>query len=184
MTTIASAGTSIAEPAEDSGHPLAQEVAAALAEHFSGPYYVTPDGLQAPLIDSLGSVVRLENVVREDIAVGLAAGARLAGGEPVLLMQNSGFGQSVNALASLVLPYELPMLLVIGMRGTDADDTAENLVMGRITEDLLRMFGITARALPARDPGPIVSMAAADLRAGRSSALLISPGLFGWKAKA
>jgi sulfopyruvate decarboxylase subunit alpha len=41
--------------------------------------------------------------VREDIAVGLAAGSWLAGRRPAVMMQNSGLGTSLNAFASLSL---------------------------------------------------------------------------------
>jgi sulfopyruvate decarboxylase subunit alpha len=166
------------------GRILADAVAASLTEHFSGPFRCTPDQLQAPLLDSLARRSLLENVVREDIAIGMAAGACLAGRTPVVLMQNSGLGHSVNALASLVLPYGLAMLLVVGMRGTDLDDTAENLVMGRITEDLLRSLEIPTRFLSPSHPDRDVAAVAAEVHAGRTAALLIRPGLFGWRSSA
>ncbi|MEV0327375.1 thiamine pyrophosphate-binding protein [Micromonospora echinospora] len=166
------------------GPALADTLADAIRHALTGPFYCTPDGLQRPLLDSLGDRVTLHNVVREDIAVGLAAGASLAGRTPVVLMQNSGLGQSVNALASLVLPYGLPMLLVVGMRGIDLDDTKENLVMGRITERLLEMMEISARFVAADDPARDVAAAAREVHAGRTSALLIRPGLFAWRPDA
>lgn len=45
--------------------------------------------------------------VKEDVAIGLVAGAWLAGKTPAVLMQNSGLSTSLNALASLSLLYEL-----------------------------------------------------------------------------
>ena len=42
---------------------------------------------------------------REDAAVGLAAGAYMAGKQPVVIMQNSGLGVCLNALSSLSLIY-------------------------------------------------------------------------------
>ncbi|HZB31447.1 MAG TPA: hypothetical protein VE465_14900 [Streptosporangiaceae bacterium] len=136
----------------------------------------------ARLIDRLEQRGIQEYVVREDPAVGMAAGACLVGCTPVVAMQNSGLGQSVNALASLVLPYRLPILLVIGMRGTDEDDTSENLVMGGITRSLLESLTVPARSLPAEWPQDAVAAAADEVRTGRASALLVSPGLFGWSA--
>jgi hypothetical protein len=52
--------------------------------------------------------------VREDNALGIAAGAFLGGKKPVVLMQNSGLGVSINALASLHLIYKIPTLLISG----------------------------------------------------------------------
>ena len=60
--------------------------------------------------------------VREDVAIGLAAGVYLAGRQPVVLMQNSGLGVSLNALASLNLIYRIPVLLVISLRGYQIED--------------------------------------------------------------
>ena len=53
---------------------------------------------------------------REDEAIGIATGAYLAGKKPVVLMQNSGLGNSIGTLASLVLLYEIPLLLLISWR--------------------------------------------------------------------
>ena len=55
--------------------------------------------------------------VREDVAVGIAAGAYMAGKIPVVLMQNSGIGQCLNALTSLNRIYELPCLFRVTWRG-------------------------------------------------------------------
>ena len=51
--------------------------------------------------------------LREDIAVGLAAGACLAGKLPVIYMQNSGLGYSLEAFASLHLIYRIPSLVLV-----------------------------------------------------------------------
>ena len=53
-------------------------------------------------------------------AVALAAGYYLASGRiPVVYMQNSGLGNTVNPLMSLTdkLVYNIPVLLIIGWRG-------------------------------------------------------------------
>ena len=55
--------------------------------------------------------------VREDAAVGLCAGAYLAGKLPVLLMQNSGLGYCLNAFTSLNLIYRIPVLVIMSWRG-------------------------------------------------------------------
>ena len=74
------------------------------------------------------------SAVREDSALGLAAGAYLGGRQPVVLMQNSGLGVSVNALASLHQIYDIPTLLVVSWRGQDGDDAPEHAIMGRIMD--------------------------------------------------
>ncbi|MBW2040234.1 MAG: sulfopyruvate decarboxylase subunit alpha [Deltaproteobacteria bacterium] len=78
--------------------------------------------------------------VREDIAVGLAAGAYLAGKFPVIYMQNSGLGYSLEAFASLQLIYYIPALVLLSYRGPEDQGWEEHLIMGKHTEDLLNAF--------------------------------------------
>ncbi|MBZ4018388.1 hypothetical protein [Streptomyces purpurogeneiscleroticus] len=161
---------------------LSTRLAALLTERFS-PFFGTPCGILAPLYESLEQDAALQTIPREDTAIGVAAGASIAGHCPAVLMQNSGLGQSVNALASLVIPYELPMLLVVSLRGIVPDPTPENRVMGRITESLLSDLGIPAVRLDAAQPAAQVDWAhrtVSDER--RTAALLVSPELFGWSA--
>lgn len=82
------------------------------------------------------------SAVREDSALGIAAGAYLGGRQPVVLMQNSGLGVSINTLASLNYIYRIPALLLITWRGEDGLDAPEHLVMGDRMQDLLRLLAI------------------------------------------
>ena len=81
--------------------------------------------------------------VREDVAVGIASGAYMAGKTPVVLMQNSGLGQCLNALTSLNLIYKLPCLLIVTWRGLNGKDAPEHLVMGKACAKLLDNVGIS-----------------------------------------
>ena len=80
--------------------------------------------------------------VREDAAVGLCTGAYLAGAMPVLLMQNSGLGYSLNAFTSLNLIYNIPMLVIMSWRGKDGKDAPEHIIMGDIDKQLLKTAGM------------------------------------------
>jgi phosphonopyruvate decarboxylase len=82
------------------------------------------------------------SAVREDSALGLAAGAYLAGRQPVVLMQNSGLGASVNAIVSLLQIYDIPALIVVSWRGQDGRDAPEHSVMGRVMDPFLRLLEI------------------------------------------
>jgi len=74
-------------------------------------------------------------------AIALAAGHHLATGEiPFVYMQNSGFGNTINPLTSLVDPevYSIPMLLMIGWRGEPGvKDEPQHVKQGRVSEPLL-----------------------------------------------
>lgn len=159
-----------------------QELFDSFMKHELSPFLGTPCGTLAPVYARLEQEAGLLTVAREDNAVGMAAGIALAGGSPVVLMQNSGLGQSVNALASLVGPYAIPMLLVIGMRGLPPDSTSENQVMGRLTPLVLAEAGIPAVWLTAGDIAGQVGWAL-DLvsEQRRPAAMLVPPSLLGWR---
>jgi len=86
--------------------------------------------------------VRYISAVREDAAVGLCTGAYLAGATPVLLMQNSGLGYSLNAFTSLNLIYNIPMLVIMSWRGKNGKDAPEHIIMGDIDKQLLTIAGM------------------------------------------
>lgn len=73
----------------------------------------------------------------EGEAVGIAAGAYLAGRKPCVYLQNAGLGHTINPLASLCIPYGIELLLVVGHRHT----LPQHRVMGEVDEDLLRLIG-------------------------------------------
>ncbi len=70
-------------------------------------------------------------------AVGIAAGAYLAGRKPCVYLQNAGLGHAVNPLASLCIPYGIEMTLVVGHRHT----LPQHRVMGEIDVELLDLLG-------------------------------------------
>jgi phosphonopyruvate decarboxylase len=112
-------------------------------------------GVPCSLIEGVLSVLethpRLPYVaaVREDVAIGMAAGAWLAGRQPAILMQNSGLGTSLNALASLALMYKFPSLLLVTWRGYAGVDAPEHILMGAISPRLLDLLAIAHRELRA-----------------------------------
>ena len=77
---------------------------------------------------------------RESEAVGLAAGAYLAGKTPVVYMQNSGLFAASNDIASLLIPYEMPIFFVVSYRGCEGEDAVQHQTTGRTTEVLLYSF--------------------------------------------
>jgi sulfopyruvate decarboxylase alpha subunit len=55
---------------------------------------------------------------REEEALGILAGAWMGGMRGAVLMQTSGFATIPNALASLILPCQIPALIFVSERGT------------------------------------------------------------------
>jgi sulfopyruvate decarboxylase alpha subunit len=87
--------------------------------------------------------------VREDVALGIASAAHLAGRRGGILLQNSGLGNVVNPLTSFNLIYRIPVLMVVSWRGYAGKDAPEHLIMGEKTPDLLHTLGIPQAVLEA-----------------------------------
>ncbi len=81
-------------------------------------------------------------VCREEEGVGIAAGAALAGRRPILVMQNSGLGNCINALVSLTGMYQLPLFLLMSHRGGPGEQIAAQIPMGQAAAGLLETLGI------------------------------------------
>ena len=76
-------------------------------------------------------------VTREEEGFGICAGAFMGGKKPAILMQNSGLGNSVNALASLFELYKLPILIIMSHRGTEGEFMSAQIPMGNATPKVL-----------------------------------------------
>ncbi|WP_051808339.1 phosphonopyruvate decarboxylase [Actinoplanes subtropicus] len=127
------------------------------------------------VIDELGG--EYVAAANEGAALGMAAGAQVTGGRSAVLLQNSGVGNLVNPLTSLVVPYRIPVLLVVSMRGwpDPADDEVQHSVMGPATPAILTACQVAHRVL---DPDPALLRDALDeldqvLRSGSPAALLV-----------
>ncbi len=87
----------------------------------------------------------------EGSAVGLAAGFHLATGKlPLVYLQNSGLGNTINPLLSLAdrEVYSLPMIVVIGWRGMPGvKDEPQHVKQGRVTPALLDAMELPWREL-------------------------------------
>ena len=153
------------------------ELAALLDRHGFDFYTGVPCSLVEDLIVALECHPRAPWIpaVREDVAVGLAAGAWLGGRRPVVVMQNSGLGTSLNALASLSLMYRLPALLIVTWRGFGGHDAPEHLLMGEISPVLLDLLGIPHQVLDHHDADEQVAWACREMDARESPVALLVP---------
>jgi sulfopyruvate decarboxylase subunit alpha len=86
--------------------------------------------------------VRLILATREEEAFGIAAGLYLGGQLPTVLLQSSGLGNSLNAITSLLMPYQIPVLMVVSMRGDCGEWNAAQLPMGRAVRGIFESIGI------------------------------------------
>jgi sulfopyruvate decarboxylase alpha subunit len=79
-----------------------------------------PDRVFTPLIKALhaDNYFTTFAATREEEALGIVTGAWMGGLRGAVLMQTSGFGTIPNALASLVVPCQIPALIFVSERGT------------------------------------------------------------------
>lgn len=111
-------------------------------------YTGVPDSLLRPLCDFLIKNFRDRNIIaaNEGNCAAIAAGYHLATGKiPVVYMQNSGEGNIINPLASLLNEkiYSIPMIFVVGWRGEPGvHDEPQHIFQGAITCELLNLMGV------------------------------------------
>jgi phosphonopyruvate decarboxylase len=113
-------------------------------------YTGVPDSQLRALCDTLMSRYGIgeKHVIaaNEGAAVGLAAGHYLATGNPaVVYMQNSGIGNAINPICSLVNDkvYAIPVLFIVGWRGEPGvHDEPQHIYQGEITRELLDCLGV------------------------------------------
>lgn len=109
-----------------------------------------PCSLLEPLLRVLRSDPGLNYLplTNEGDAVAWACGHWLAGGSPLVLLQNSGLGNAVNPLTSLAQVFEIPLALAVSWRGRPGmEDAPQHQLMGAITPHLLELMRIPCRVL-------------------------------------
>jgi sulfopyruvate decarboxylase subunit alpha len=95
----------------------------------------------------------LIEVAKEEEAIGIAAGAYLAGEPNLLLMQNHGFLAAINGIVSLAMLYRIPLCMLIANRGHMGEPYPWHTQGGIVTEPVLRALGIPYDH--ARDPSTV-----------------------------
>lgn len=88
--------------------------------------------------------MRAVPLTTEEEGIGLAAGAWLGGEKSVVLMQSSGVGNIVNALAMMKI-CRLPLVLLVTMRGEQGEFNTWQVPMGENTAKVLETMGVAVR---------------------------------------
>ena len=120
----------------------------------------------------------------EGNAVGLATGYYISTRKnPIVYMQNSGIGNAVNPITSLTEIYNVPIMYLIGWRGTPGiKDEPQHKKMGEITLDILDLLGIKYFVIDEETQiDDIKSIYENDfqelLNNGKSVAYIVKPGV-------
>lgn len=151
-------------------------------------YYGVPDSTLEVFCDTLNTSHEIGHMIaaNEGAAIGLAAGYYLAMEKPACVyMQNSGIGNAVNPICSLLHKkvYDIPVLLVIGYRGEPGiHDEPQHIFQGEVTISQLDLLEIPYAKVNAKtneqDFAAILKQAKIALDNHQSFALVVSKGTF------
>lgn len=158
------------------GTAPAEIVVNSLIEHGFTHYTGVPCSLLKGIfrvLESPDTAAHYLPAPREDTALGVASGLAVAGAKPVVLMQNSGLGYSLNVLTSFNLIYDVHLPLVVSWRGHDGNDAVEHDVIGRELTRLLDVFALRWTVLDNDAPAQSVEKFLDLHDGGRHTAALI-----------
>ena len=124
----------------------------AMRRHRIRQVAYVPDAGHRHLIDlcSRSEAMIAVPLTTEEEGVALLAGAWLGGERGVLLMQSSGVGNCLN-LFSLPRVCQLPLLMLVTMRGEEQETNPWQVPMGRTAASLLNTAGVETFAVADSD---------------------------------
>ncbi len=144
-----------------------------------------PDRVLTPLIEIAHADPGLLTFVatREEEALGIVAGAYMAGMLGVIAMQTSGFATIPNALASLAVPYQIPLLMIVSERGTLGEFNLGQAMVCRTMRPVLDALGIETHTITRLDELEFIADRSVKQAVMTQSpvALILSPLLTGGK---
>jgi sulfopyruvate decarboxylase subunit alpha len=154
-------------------------VSAGLYAAGSRDVVYVPDTPLSHVLGELGeryADVRLVLATREEEAVGIAAGLYLGGRRPTVMLQSSGLGNSLNAITSLIVPYQIPMLIIVSMRGDAGEWNAAQVPMGRAVRPIFDAIAIPHTTIEsAGQAGDLVRVSGVTAFATRTAGACLLP---------
>jgi sulfopyruvate decarboxylase TPP-binding subunit len=136
-----------------------------------------PDSAMGPWETAfeLSATFQLVRVCREGEAWAIAAGLHLAGCRPLVMIQNTGFFESGDAMRNVLFDLKLPLAAVIGYRSylvSGSTDTARHF-----TEPVLKAWGLDYALVHSREELPMLSSHLSACRtAAKPGVVLIAEG--------
>jgi len=118
---------------------ISQEIISNLKKGGADFFLSVPCKLLANMITILedDKDVYYSAIPREEEGMGICAGAYLGNKLPCIMMQNTGIGNSVNSIVSLLQLYQIPVVFLISYRGTSGEPVGAQAGMASITEEIL-----------------------------------------------
>ncbi|CAN5790806.1 thiamine pyrophosphate-binding protein [soil metagenome] len=102
------------------------------------------DSVLAPIIQELEAdpAFSVITLTREEEGVGALTGAYLGGRRGALLLQASGFGNILNALGSLAIPYQIPFPIILSARGGYLEHNVVQVAWGKAVPETAEALGM------------------------------------------
>lgn len=153
-------------------------------------YTGVPDSQLKPLCNYLINTYGISDkhviAANEGNCTALAAGYHLATGKvPVVYMQNSGIGNIINPVASLLNDkvYAIPCIFVVGWRGEPGiHDESQHIYQGEVTVKLLEDMGIEVFVLSKdtekKELCDVMTEFSKKLKLGKNVAFVVRKGAF------
>jgi sulfopyruvate decarboxylase alpha subunit len=112
-----------------------------------------PDNVLRPLIERIHAddFFTAFTCTREEEAVGIVSGAWMGGMRGVVLMQTSGFATLPNVLASLPVPFQIPVLMIVSERGTLGEFNIGQAMVARTMRPVLDSIAMEHHTLSRLD---------------------------------
>ena len=118
---------------------ISQKIISNLKKGGANFFLSVPCKLLANMINILevDTNVYYSSIPREEEGMGVCAGAYLGNKLPCIMMQNTGIGNSVNSIVSLLQLYQMPVIFLISYRGTPGELVGAQGAMAVLTEEIL-----------------------------------------------
>ena len=126
-----------------SGESIIREIKAGGIQFVvSVPDITTSEGLLRPL--AKGTDPRLIRICKEDEGVAICAGLAFTGKRGLLLIQQTGLLDSINAIRGVAVEYQLPICMMVGLLEKEVGvPSRQSKKYGvRIVEPILEAMGI------------------------------------------
>lgn len=112
-----------------------------------------PDRVLTPLISRVerdNSFIAF-SATREEEALGIVSGAWMAGMRGIVLMQTSGFATLANVIASLAVPYQIPVVMAVSERGTLGEFNLGQALVAKTMRPVLDSLAIEHHTVTRKD---------------------------------
>ena len=118
-------------------------------------------------------------ITKEEEGVGICAGAALAGAKPAMLIQSTGLGNMINALCSLTMTYQFPLLILASWRGVYHEKIAAQIPLGKKLPKIIEGLEVNYHIVKQKSDLPLILHAAKTVyERNEIQIILLSPQLW------